>query len=156
MGKANLTMVVPTVQSSRAPPHRLGWVGMKGSGWPLGVMETLAHSRSSTMGAMCVGTSVSVSSARLPCISMVAARSRIRGRAWACKYRNIESNFQWPMRQMVSAWTLPQRSAMTPPTRRLQVLMSGAMKPRPGRACAEVQRTVVRSLDERVEHLVPQ
>ena len=156
-GCAHCPMVVPTVQSSRAPleGHRLGRVGGKVSGRPLGVMETSAHYRSSTIGAMCVGTSVPGSSVRLPCVSMVAARSRIRGRAWVCKYWNIASDFQWLTRRMVSELTLPQRSAMAPPAHRLRALMSGAMKPRPGRACAEVWRAVVRSLDDRVEHLVP-
>ena len=86
---------------------------------------------------------------------MVEARSRIRGRAWACRYRNIASDFQRPTRRMVSASTLPQRSAMAPPARRLRALMSDAAKPRPERALAEERRTAVRSLEERVDRRAP-
>ena len=145
----------PILQSATGGPlTRAG--GWEVCGRPVGVMETSVHYRLSTIGVMCVGTLVPGSSVKLPCVSMVAARSRMRGRAWTCKYWNMASDFQWPTRRMVSASTLPQRSALAPPARRLRALMSGAMKPRPGRACAEVRRMVVRSLDEMVEHRVPQ
>ena len=60
-----------------------------------------------------------------------------------------------PVEGMVSASTLPQRSAMAPPARRLRALMSDAAKPRPERALAEERRTAVRSLEERGARRAP-
>ena len=82
------------------------------------------------------------SNVNVPLCRIVFAKSRMSGRACACKYRNTASDFHRPTSWMVSLSTLPHNNAIAPPDRRLRALTSIGLKLRCGSALADTRSMV--------------